>query len=304
MTEHMDITPEREQDFWAQVDRTGALPCWLWRGGTDGQGYGTYYMNKRKIGAHRVAWCVENKGTLPPWHHVRHHCDNRLCVRPSHLKRILRAPPKTDKKRRGFSLRTVQRGEPEMQRSKKVVPRWRDFESYVRELKGVSESLHVLIGATSALEQKLTQTIEKIDQFPIAPDVTPKIDTLCATVEALRAQIETLTRAAPEPEPEPAPEPEPPEKEEPPAEPEPEIEKPRFGAVIVKTFREVLDFGEVDARGHEALESVFALMSADCAGDASQATEKFGQQLIAFVKSTREHDGADRSPAAFAKFAL
>ena len=69
--------------FWEKVHKTEH--CWLWVGGAAGDtGYGaTNYVGK-PIRPHRLAWILTN-GEIPNGMYVCHHCDVRLCVRPSHL---------------------------------------------------------------------------------------------------------------------------------------------------------------------------------------------------------------------------
>lgn len=80
--------------FWKKVDKNGPTPrpdlgqCWVWTAGCFTQGYGQFCISidgKRKNWkAHRVSWKLE-VGDVPEGLCVLHKCDNRPCVRPSHL---------------------------------------------------------------------------------------------------------------------------------------------------------------------------------------------------------------------------
>lgn len=70
--------------FWAKVHCPGGDACWEWAGGINGHGYGSFHVGTACIAAHRFAWLSE-RGEIPEGMLVCHHCDNRRCVRVSHL---------------------------------------------------------------------------------------------------------------------------------------------------------------------------------------------------------------------------
>lgn len=73
--------------FWAKVNKNGSVQnhvprigkCWEWTASL-WKGYGR--ISKKR--AHRASWEI-HKGEIPKGKQVLHKCDNRKCIRPSHL---------------------------------------------------------------------------------------------------------------------------------------------------------------------------------------------------------------------------
>lgn len=79
-----------ELRFWAKVDRSPGLgpkgDCWIWTAALfRSTGYGMFQVGGRAVGAHRFSYGLAF-GSIPDRGFVRHDCDNRLCVRPAHLR--------------------------------------------------------------------------------------------------------------------------------------------------------------------------------------------------------------------------
>lgn len=72
--------------FWAcvAVDES-ADGCWEWTRSFDTRGYAHLNWGGRTVRAHRVAYELST-GPIPVGAMLLHGCDNRKCVRPSHLR--------------------------------------------------------------------------------------------------------------------------------------------------------------------------------------------------------------------------
>lgn len=86
------------QDFWAFVDRTEPLACWLWRGFTGHDGYGQFseygvgavvgrrrQRQRRTVRAHVRAYELATGMSVPLGTVIRHSCDRPACCNPAHL---------------------------------------------------------------------------------------------------------------------------------------------------------------------------------------------------------------------------
>ena len=98
-----------EERFWSRVDKNGPTmphmdtPCWQWIGAKGPKGYGCFdcHLGQR---AHRVSLKLSGV-VVPDDVLVLHLCDNRGCVRPSHLRLGSHADNMRDREARGRTAR-------------------------------------------------------------------------------------------------------------------------------------------------------------------------------------------------------
>ncbi len=85
-------TKSLEEYFWERVNKHGPVPahrprlgrCHVWTGGKNPGGYGNLKTQGKTRSAHVVGFELQN-GPVPTGMCVLHKCDNRACIRGSHL---------------------------------------------------------------------------------------------------------------------------------------------------------------------------------------------------------------------------
>lgn len=93
-----------EERFWGKVDKSaGPDGCWLWTAGCFDDGYGQFWCGSTNLRAHRYAYELIND-SIPGGLLLRHSCDNRLCVNPTHLTPGTELENSRDMVERGRSL--------------------------------------------------------------------------------------------------------------------------------------------------------------------------------------------------------
>jgi hypothetical protein len=82
--------------YYVEEDRGYETPCWVWRRGTDQDGYAQTCVSKKTRRAARVYY-ERFRGPIPQGLDIDHLCRVRSCVNPHHLEPVTR----TENTRRG-----------------------------------------------------------------------------------------------------------------------------------------------------------------------------------------------------------
>lgn len=61
--------------------------CWIWQASTDRNGYGSFRLDGRLIGAHRASYLL-HRGEIPPGLELDHLCRTPACVNAWHLEPV------------------------------------------------------------------------------------------------------------------------------------------------------------------------------------------------------------------------
>src|SRR5437667_14972 len=84
----IDLTFSQFLRFLKKIeDYSDSTKCWVWKGGHQGDGYGTVGIKHRSFLAHRVSYTVLI-GVIPEGLIMDHLCRNHGCVNPWHVEPV------------------------------------------------------------------------------------------------------------------------------------------------------------------------------------------------------------------------
>lgn len=91
--------------FWSLVEAPDGDMCWPWQGDTDRAGYGVFFFQGKKYGAHELALSFATGEARLPNLETCHSCDRPECVNPAHLRFDTRRANVADMITRGRAAR-------------------------------------------------------------------------------------------------------------------------------------------------------------------------------------------------------
>jgi len=106
---NIKISADRIAKFHTQYSVDQKSGCWVWRGSMR-RAYGVFHDHQQRISAHRASWFIHN-GKIPKGKLVCHHCDNPICVNPSHLFLGTDTDNNQDKSKKGRARGNENKGE-------------------------------------------------------------------------------------------------------------------------------------------------------------------------------------------------
>lgn len=125
---------ERIETFWSRVNKRSDSECWNWTFPADPQtGYGKFAFNSTHTSAHRFSWLI-HFGEIPEGMCVCHHCDNRLCVNPTHLFIGTIADNNEDMKRKGRQSKPPLLAKISEEDVKKIRSMWVPYKCSIRKI--------------------------------------------------------------------------------------------------------------------------------------------------------------------------
>lgn len=132
------------QRFWRKVlivDDVGS--CWEWQAATGVPGYGILWWDRKYHATHRISYVLAFGGILPGLC-VLHRCDNRKCVRPSHLFLGTQQENDADRVQKGRQARGKKNANAKLTESQipGIRARWKDGETIaaIARSLGIGES--------------------------------------------------------------------------------------------------------------------------------------------------------------------
>ncbi|KKN92451.1 hypothetical protein LCGC14_0209420 [marine sediment metagenome] len=133
--------------FWAKVKQGPG--CWEWQAVCFPDGYGAFRLKGSMQGAHRVSYAMGHD--IPKGMCVLHTCDNRLCVRPSHLFLGTKADNMADRDAKGRQARGVHNG-----KAKLTEAQVRSIRSDLRSLRVIAEDYEVFHTTIGCIKRRET----------------------------------------------------------------------------------------------------------------------------------------------------